>query len=98
MMLVVLVAAWTAVFRVLVGNPVMSGGLRVPDGLPNSEALNAARDAAREAFYFEFFLASLPRVMPLYLVGLVFIVVAVLLVRRALARRRLRGSRGGPGL
>jgi hypothetical protein len=88
-MLVVLVAAWTAVFRVLVGNPAMSG-LRVPDGMPNSEALNAAADTAREAAQHEFFLASLPQVIPLYVVGLVLIVGSVVLVRRAMDRRRSR--------
>ena len=89
--LVVLAAAWTFVFLlVFTGGPVMSG-LRVPDGLADSEAVNAAADAARGAFYRDYFLTSaLPRVMPVYVVGLVLIVGSVLLVRRAMARRRSR--------
>ena len=90
--LVVLAAAWTFVFLlVFIGGPMISG-LSVPDGLPESETWRAERDAV----YFEFALSSVSRGMPLYVVGLVLIVVAVLLVRRALARRRAGPSRGGP--
>jgi hypothetical protein len=78
--LVVLTVAWGFVLLAFVGGPVMSCGAGC--------TLSEAERAARESVYFEFILGSLPRVMALYAVGLVLIVMSVLLVRRALARRR----------
>jgi hypothetical protein len=78
--LVVLAAAWALVLLAFLGGPVMSCG----PGCTGSEA----ERAARESVYFGFVLRNVGSLMAVYAVGLVLIVVSVLLVRRALARRR----------
>lgn len=80
--LAVLAAAWGLVVLALIGGPVISCGTGCPEFGPQR--------AERDAVSFEFFIESLPGVMPLYAAGLVLVVAAVVLVRRALARRRSR--------
>jgi hypothetical protein len=80
--LVVLAAAWGLVLLAFIGGPLISSGTGVPMSEPDR--------AARTNVYFEFLLHNVGSLVTLYAVGLVLIVMSVLLVRRALARRRSR--------